>query len=218
LALTGTVRDTLRERPVVGAEVMVNDSVVAETDAAGAYSATEIPVDWGMNTVLVRCVGYVPLLHVLWVEESSTRRSIHGVMQHQAVELPAVVVEADRIVLFYGRMREFWRRRKMGLGWFLTRDEIERRNPMFVTDLLRTIPGVSVRRTGFTTRVRFRRFGRACPPGIWIDGIRQASSDLDWLVLPQEVEAIEVYRRSAETPMEFSGTSRTCGAIVIWTR
>ncbi len=218
LALTGTVRDTLQDRPVVGAEVMVNETVVAKTDMAGAYSATDIPVDWGMNTVLVRCVGYAPLLYTLWVEQPSTRRSVHSAMRPHAVELPAVVVEADRITFVFGRMREFWRRREMGLGWFFTRDEIEKRNPLLISDLLRTIPGVSVHHTGFTTQVRFRRFGMACPPGIWIDGVLQADPDVDALVWPEVVEAIEVYRGSAQAPVQFRGAFHTCGVIVIWTR
>jgi hypothetical protein len=33
----------------------------------------------------------------------------------------------------------------------------------------------------------------------------------------EDLGAVEIYRRSTETPMEFMRTSSTCGAIVIWT-
>lgn len=217
LALTATVFDTLQDRPVVGAQVMVNDSVVGETDTTGVFSATGIAIDWGINLVLLRRVGYSPLFRSFWVDELEARRSLNGVMLQQAVDLPAVVVEADRIIFSYGRMRDFWRRRERGLGRFLTRADIERRNPVVVSDLLRTIPGISVYR-GRTTQILSTRFGRRCGPGMWLDGIQLVDSDIDNLVTPQGVEAIEVYLGSAETPPQFSSPQSACGAIVIWTR
>ncbi len=43
---------------------------------------------------------------------------------------------------------------------------------------------------------------------------------LDDVVQPEDVEAIEVYRRGVEVPVRFGGTSTQtqCGVIVIWTR
>ncbi len=211
--------DTLQDRPVAGAQVIVNDSVIGDTDTTGVLSATEIPIDWGINLVLVRRVGYTPLFRTFWVEEVNARRSLSGVMRQEAVDLPAVVVEADRVIFSYGRMREFWRRRERGVGRFFTRNDIERRNPIRVTDMLRTIAGISVSRVGLTTRILSRRYGGRCGPSIWIDGMQLFDSDLDVLVHPQDVEAIEVYRGFAETPPQFSGGfDDRCGAIVIWTR
>ncbi len=218
LALTATVRDTLQDRPVIGAQVLVNDSVVGETDTAGVFSATEIPIDWGINVVLVRQVGYSVLFRTFWVEELNAQRALHGVMQQQAVPLPAVVVEGDRMILSFGRVREFWRRRERGWGRFFTRADIERRHPIRVSDMLFTIPGISVFRVGGTTQIRSNRFGQRCRPSIWIDGMRLFDSDLDALVHPQDVEAIEVYTGSTVTPVEFGGGFNPCGAIVIWTR
>jgi hypothetical protein len=218
LALTATVRDTLQDQPVIGAQVLVNDSVVGETDTAGVFSATEIPIDWGINVVVVRSVGYSVLYRTIWVEELNTQRAFHGAMQQQAVDLPAVVVEGDRIIFSYGRLREFWQRRERGWGRFFTRADIERRHPIHVSDMLFTIPGISVFRVRGTTQILSTRFGQRCGPSIWIDGMRLFDSDLDALVHPQDVEAIEVYTASAVTPVEFGGGFNPCGAIVIWTR
>lgn len=216
LALTATLRDTLRDQPVAGAQVMVNEHEVGETDTTGVFSATEIPVDWGINVVLVRRVGYAPLFHTFWVGELDTRRSLTGVMEHQAVELPHVVVEADRIIFSYRRMRDFWRRREQGWGRYFTREDIERRHPLRVSDMLRSIPFLSVSHVGATTEIQSTWSGRRCAPSIWIDGVRMVDWDLDALVHPQDVEAIEVYR-GIGTPVEFAGLN-DCGAIVIWTR
>jgi outer membrane receptor for ferrienterochelin and colicin len=43
---------------------------------------------------------------------------------------------------------------------------------------------------------------------------------LDDVVMPDDVEAIEVYRSAAQIPARFGGASREtqCGVIVIWTR
>ena len=47
LTLNATLRDTLADRPVVGAQVTVNDRLVGETDATGMFRATEIPIGLG---------------------------------------------------------------------------------------------------------------------------------------------------------------------------
>jgi hypothetical protein len=79
-----------------------------------------------------------------------------------------------------------------------------------------------------------------CEPNIWVDGIRMASADdfrtvtgssfgdgfedddlaqsLDDYVAPQDVIAIEVYRRVSATPLEWGGVGSLCGTIVIWTK
>jgi hypothetical protein len=43
---------------------------------------------------------------------------------------------------------------------------------------------------------------------------------LDDVVMPEDVQAVEVYRRGSEVPARFGGmsTQTQCGAIVIWTR
>jgi hypothetical protein len=43
---------------------------------------------------------------------------------------------------------------------------------------------------------------------------------LDDVVIPADVEAVEVYRRGSEVPAHFGGmsTATQCGVIAIWTR
>jgi hypothetical protein len=214
LALTATVNDTLRGGPVVGAEVLLNDHVVGETDTAGMFSAADLPVEWGINVVLVRQPGYAPLISSLWVVEPHAHEWLTGIMQPQAVDLPAVVVEADRIRLSFDRSGAFQRRRERGWGRFFTRDDIDRRKPARVTDLLRGIPLLTVEPR---QRKIYLNYGwRECEATVWLDGSPLLDSDVDAYVRPEDIAAIEVYREFG-TPVEFARPF-TCGAIVIWTR
>jgi len=217
MALTASVRDTSQNRPVVGAQVMLNDRVVGMTDSAGGFSAASLAVEWGINSVLVRRVGYAPIFRTFWVGDQRSERFFEGVMDAQAVDMPAVIVEGDRITFEFGRMRDFWRRREQGWGRFFTREEIDRRHPIFVSDMLRTVPGFTIERIGPSTYIRSTRAGGGCSPTLWLDGMRLPDSDPDALIHPADVEAIEIYRGGAETPAEFGGFN-DCGAVVIWSR
>ena len=53
-----------------------------------------------------------------------------------------------------------------------------------------------------------------------VDGhvMDQVSGEVDQLVRPDEIVAIEVYRGAAETPPQFQQHRAACGVVVIWTR
>jgi len=105
------------------------------------------------------------------------------------------------------------RRARLG-GTFWTGEEIRERKPQLFSDLLRRVPGARVipsLRYGY--EVRFRG---GCAPVIWIDGTRvRPPLDLDALVRPEDLEAVEVYR-GAHLPIRFGPSP--CGGILIWTR
>lgn len=62
-------------------------------------------------------------------------------------------------------------------------------------------------------------------PRIFVDGMlitvserdRDVTRDLDQAVRPQDVLAIEVYRRPVEVPAQYGGAESGCGVILIWT-
>jgi len=116
----------------------------------------------------------------------------------------------------------FLDRQKAGLGFFLTRADIEKRNALTFTDLLRMAPGFMVYPTGGTGYQIVSNRDQSCQPQIFIDGVlireSDAASIIDDLVSPGEISGVEVYAGSLETPPEFRGASSTCGSIVIWTK
>jgi hypothetical protein len=138
----------------------------------------------------------------------------------------------------------FYFRRERGFGSFITREEIERRSPFYLTDVLSMVPGVRVGpSTGRGGRhvymVRTVQRG-GCPVQIYLDGFlvnrplsARTFSDsvsvsdqfahnleftIDDVVSPSAVEGIEIYRGLSEVPAEFGGPEARCGVIVIWTR
>jgi hypothetical protein len=133
------------------------------------------------------------------------------------------------------RMAEFWARRSMGNGAFITRSEIQKRNPYQPSDMLRTLSGVrvttavdpndkpviSMGRTpiGARTFRNVQTLAGDCKVSYYLDGnwVPPGTFHLDDLS-PTVIEAIEVYRGPSEIPAKFRQRETACGMIVIWTR
>jgi TonB family protein len=106
------------------------------------------------------------------------------------------------------------------MGHFISRDQIEKRNPVNMTDMFRMVPGARVESRGFRTMVRFR--GARCAPLTWLDGtpLYAGEFDLDSLD-PRSMEGIEIYSGPAGVPAEFQGNrqmSSSCGTVILWSR
>ncbi len=122
----------------------------------------------------------------------------------------------------------FRRRLRNGMGIYITREQIEARNPSFVSDMLRTVPGLQVNGSGNSLRpsVSFgRSSGMRCYTQIFVDGllmnpwsVGEANARLDDFVTPQSVEGIEIYRGLSTVPPEFLTPDAECGVIAVWTR
>lgn len=118
-----------------------------------------------------------------------------------------------------------------GAGQYVTREDIEKRDPKRVTDLLAELPGVRLQSSGKGLRrvVRMARSGATnCPTQIWVDGllvnslstVTSGANDfsIDDVVQPQDVEGIEVYPGLSSVPPEFFNQWARCGVVAIWTR
>ncbi len=144
----------------------------------------------------------------------------------QPIELEPIVVEAVRWQVS-PRLWGFYERVDYGHGSYITRDEIERRQPLRVTQLIAEVPGVTLLdRPGPGSDIvlsQYRRFdpsGRPgpCLPIIYLDGYRLRDASLDDVVFPSDVEGVEVYKGLAEYPGEFASPDARCGVIAVWTR
>jgi hypothetical protein len=178
------------------------------TDQRGAFLFRDVAP--GSYTLEVGRLGYV-------TRKDTVRVDAGGDVSILA-ELSVSPVPLEPIQVVVRRpsptgLEDFERRRKTRAGFFITRQRIEESHPVYVSDLLRMMPGASVGPSVYGGDVRLRG---GCRPDLWIDGVRTVSTvSLDQLVTPLAVEAIEVYR-GAELPARF-GTS-SCGAIIVWTR
>ena len=167
----------------------------------------------GSGELRLRRLGYSPMSLVILFDTLGRSRNVTIRLEAAAVELPAVKVETPVSVY----MRGFYERRKQrGTGHFVDRAEIEKRRPAYTSDLLRTVPGMSVRmspRLGAIVRVR------GCRPAIFVDGVQAVGAELDDVTRPGDIDGMEVYSSWAAIPPQFNDRQGgRCGAIIIWTR
>jgi hypothetical protein len=219
--------------PLPGAEVTVLErTLTATSDSGGRFVIDSL--DSREYTVRVRRIGFRAQFLSLHLRTSDTKE-YQIVMESAPVTLPEVEVTAPPTkpaeYAFTHKYDDFFRRKRVGLGGYITREDIERLRPNATADVLRTVGGV---------HLIYRQYGivelriRSCRTiGVWIDGAKQppgqlyrkprgqqdaaamAAGDVIAHILPSEIEMIEVYRGPSEMPAEF--LSDEC-AIVIWTR
>lgn len=218
--VAGSVADATSRRGLEGVTISVGDGLTGVSRSRGQFEIKHVPV--GTHQVRVSRIGYRAKTFEVPVAADDRTIYLTVSLEPLPVELDPVVIRGDtNTVVAYGRMADFYRRKRMGWGRFITRQDIERWNPFRVSDVLRTQPGVWIRHNGYgQAEVSFRGYGalRPCPPAIYLDHMRVPGDfgfGIDDWVLPQDVEGIEIYNGFSITPAEFWGG---CGAIVIWTR
>jgi TonB family protein len=216
----GTVAGVVRDSSgggIAGAEITIaGTGLRAHTNPRGEFRLTNVPA--GTLTVGVRRLGFIPTVGSIEVgpNEAATMTVI---VTPLAQSLAAVIVRGDRRFEDHGRLAGFYQRRSRSSGGhFITRDQIDQRNPAQVTDLFRSVPGARIYSSTFTNVVRFR--GMRCAPLVWLDGFPATAAEFDLDALdPYIIEGVEVYLGVATVPPEFRWVrgGGSCGAIVIWT-
>lgn len=217
----GRVRGQVRRRngaPIGGARVtFLENGAQAASNANGFFSLDSLPL--GTHTLDVRAIGFLPVAHTIDVVASGIAAT-EVTLESRAAYLDTVRVRAER--LYDPSYDRFLQNKRRGFGYFYDEEAIERRNPLFVADLLRMTPGVMVLPGGFGGQVRMRGSSFSspyCSPTVFLDGTRLSPMDdlgLDALVSAQDIRAMEVYTRQGSMPMEYQ-TMTGCGSIVIWT-
>ena len=202
------------------ASILVNGRVAAVTDTGGLYRIGN--VDIGLNLIETRRIGYVPGVFEIELEPDQAELDMSVSLYPAPVQLEEITVSAQRTVYVAGRLREFYARRRSGMGRYLARWEIEALQPLTVADLLQRFPAVQVLEGSFgRTGIQISR-GRvgACNPELYLDGVPMlvdADFNINSFVQPFVLEGIEVYTGPSEAPIQYLGRS-TCGVILIWTR
>lgn len=231
--IRGKVRDEVTESPVTGAQVTLLtlhgtrlDRVL--TDSAGEF---EIEPDVaGAYRLRLEAPGYR-------TSDSSRVEVAYGELVEVAIRMavdavplqPLTVTARSKPPNKYLEANGFYDRKKAGIGVYLTREEIMRRSPEVFSDLMRTIAGMTVRSVGPAGRqgasMTIRSNGR-CQPVLFLDGThtliggvqRGRDTPLDDVLIPRDIEGLELYRGSASVPSEFNENISDCGVLVVWTR
>ena len=103
------------------------------------------------------------------------------------------------------------------MGFFFTREEIERRHSTTLSDLMRGVPGVQTTCRRGACVIQLSRSPRGCRPEYYLDGFPASFSVGPDFPLTG-IYGIEVYRTASETPAEFRKPELRCGVVLIWSR
>lgn len=212
--LRGTVHNSVSGDVLPAVLIVLNGAVVAMTDDSGAYAVDSVQV--GVNQFEARRVGYMPSMQALELRAADTV-TVNVDAQPLPIRLDdvEVVADGDRTIYARGRLGDFYRRRRTTEGKFFLPEEIEKYAPVYLTDILRRVPGV---RLAYSSNGRRTPMIRGCRARILLDGLEVTGMTLDDIP-PSWVEGIEVHR-GAFTPVELVRTGRgpTCGVIAVWTK
>lgn len=216
-AIVATVRDTTHDA-IAGAELLLSGSTVhGFTDDAGTVRLA--PVGAGPARLTVRRLGFRPATVEVTVSAGQPVSATVQLVQ-VAQQLQPVLVRGTARA--YGdQMEGFYDRRSHRPGHFITRSDIEQAQPARLTDMFRRIPGIQLGSTGLIQDAVRMRGETGCAPLVWIDGTPAAAAEFDIdAIVPESVEAIEVYNGLAEAPVQFMPPMdvKACGIIVIWSR
>lgn len=181
-----------------------------ETNEDGGFATEPLPV--GTYGLRIEVVGYETLQGEFRVEGRSPM--LLGVqLVPEAVELEPVVVSSVRSSWLENV--GYYERAQRDQGVYFDRTDIELRNPLRATDLVRRAGGVTLRELGgVSAPVVTMRQG--CLADLVVDGQNLGRGESpDSYVSPGDIEAMEVHR-GLTAPQQY--TQSTCGAVLIWTR
>jgi hypothetical protein len=218
--LTGRVADAVGAA-IVKAEVLVtNTGFHVQTGDDGRFELGGLPS--GPIEVVVRRLGFAPAKIALELGDGELR-DIRVLLAPVAMLMDSVAVtataEPPAVEKAYGG---FEMRQSRGFGTFITREQIEKKNPRVTTDLFRSVSGVKLLRENGAPTVVSSRLGTMayCPVRYYVDGASYPlyGQSIDIMVQVVDIGAIEVYPGGASVPPQFGGRESACGVVAIWTR
>ncbi len=194
---------------------VVGTDVVALTNEKGEFTLRNLPS--GSQVLMARHLGFgaetVPV-------DLSSREP-----KRVTIKLPKFVAIIDPVIVTAKRVAGldkagFTQRQKSGTGFYLGPEQIQRLRPNYLTDILRTVPGL---RLSYTPEGEVVSSSRGVTGGCvqyFVDDMPWQSAmpgDINNFVNGSEVVGVEVYQ-GANTPPQYSRAMRDCTTIVLWTK
>ena len=229
----GSISDSAGH-PLIAAEIEIPElGRTTKTDEDGQFSLEAVPA--GILTLRIRAIGYRPQAQRILVQASTGWRG-RITLSALPVQLPEVSTIGrfgkPPEYAYTTKYDDFFRRRRLGFGRFITKTDMEERAVTDFNQLLYWIPGVRVihgkTMRGFAGTYSSIRMSR-CPDlnvALYVDGIKvnwhspdppdQALADFLATILPHRLEFVEVYHGTSQVPSDLDRSA--CAAIVIWTR
>lgn len=239
--LMGVVMDAGSREPLEGASVLLpGPRKTAVTNSRGRFTFSSLP-SGTLNLKVIR-LGYADTLGEVDVPIGKAVY-MEVVMATEPIDMDPIRVTAVRRRIELPGLEDFERRYNSGWGKFVLGEEIQRRSPRKLVDVLWET-GVDTWNDGRSLRMR----RTMCAPIVYLDGQKltvmprsgtmstrtgwirhsrpgyaystaeeEAAAVLD-LINPMDVAAVEVYQGPAETPGEYIDSNSQCGVILVWTR
>lgn len=218
VVLTGLVTDA-GGTPVTGAIVsLAGTALRTVSDDRGEF---RLPgVGPGLVEVRVRRIGFLPVAERTEVGSGNASHRIHLRLEALPIALKPVEVRGTRIESG-GRLAGYYQRlHRRSSGYFISREEIDKRNSRSLTQLISQTPGVSslgIRAGGRSVRMR----GKNCRPLVWLDGVPMPAGEVDLDAFSvSTLHGIELYSGAGNTPFDYSAPQgqSNCGTILLWSR
>jgi hypothetical protein len=174
------------------------------------------PVD-----VTFSLIGYAPRTTTV-VVEAGTTLEVRASLSTQAIELAPIEVVVGS---GYLQRSGFYLRSRNSIGTQFTRSDLDRIDPVMVSQLLERVPGVAVLQTRRGAVPISARAGNPIGQGDcrlrpYLDGMAMHDWNIDNL-RPDDIEAIEIYHGPA-APIEYQRLvdpdgHYPCGVVLVWT-
>jgi len=219
--LTGRVSDS-DGHPLRYVDVQViGTDAKARTGRDGEFSLGAVSA--GTRALALRQVGYAAETVAVDLEAHRTKQVL--------VSLKSAIPVIDTVRVMAQKIRQldqvgFNDRRTRGDGQYITAEEIEKRNPSRLTDILngkrgiQIYKGVASNTRGLTTVVTSVPIEKNYCIGfqVFVDAVPMPIPfDLDQIP-SRNIAGIEIYSGTATVPSLLRGGNTTCGVIALWTR
>ena len=237
--VSGQVLDAASGEPIPGVRLRLlslDSTLVNATDSdeSGAFELRAR--EGGIYSVSAERLGYMTYQSDLMSVVDRGRVNVRVRLGVEAIPLTPFVVIADNPVR-PGRVGDFEGRRddpSLG-GFFVGREEIERRPLATPTQLLQTLPSVDVLDVQVEDNPRGLDRGLIYLPGtrggsllsgrclaqVFVNGVpyrqtQDGDSSVDDLLAGARIVGIELYPRASSAPPGFAGSGE-CGVVMYWT-
>lgn len=229
--LIGLVRAEGTREPIIGAEIQVAAGPGALTNLRGVFVVDSITP--GDRRVIIRKIGYAPL-EITWPFAAGD--SIIKIFELSTIQTLDSVLTVEKQTTD-PRMAEFEAHRKLGLGKFYTREDIDKAgghisNLMAMTEGVRIMNGAAGQAYVMSTRgmksidmLLHPTTHPKCYTEVYLDdalmytrrmGTNPPPFDIN-SIPPANIRAIEYYSGVDRVPPKYMKMSTECGVIVIHT-
>ncbi len=231
-SVAGSVLDASSGTGVAAAEVVLLGEAGGQVGRAltgrdGRF-VVRAPVA-GFYRLRASALGYAPATRDSLDVSSKGEITLVVRIGAQPLPLDTLTATATRLVPWLAQ-EGFYRRQAQGWGYFLDEKAIDSLHPFKTSDLLYGLAGIRVVCSGslacdFLTPAGRTMFLRGvCHPSVVLDGIVlrvggvKLQDGLDQLLKVSELAAVEIYPSAAGVPVQYSGSTSPCGALIAWSR